>query len=69
VLDLLLHVADIDLGFEVQAFYKLSEKRQHVRRHHYIHRSLNSAWTHPEVQLDEGNYESIRSAKVNMYKY
>jgi hypothetical protein len=69
VIDLQLHVTDIDLGFEVQAFYKLSEKRQHVRRHHYIHSSLNSAWTHPELQLDEGNYKSIRSVKVNVYMY
>jgi len=52
VLDLLLHVADIDLGFEVQVFYNLSEKRQHVRRHHYIHSSLNSARTHAELQLN-----------------
>jgi len=69
VLDLLLHVADIDLGFELQASYNLSEDRQHVRRHHYIHSSLNSVRTHPELQLDLGNYASIISVKVNVYKY
>jgi len=52
VLDLLLQVADIDLGFEVQTFNNLSEERQDVRWHHYIYSSLNSAWTHPELQLD-----------------
>jgi hypothetical protein len=55
----LLHVADVNLGFEVNTCDNFVEPRQHMGRHHDVHSLLNSAWTHPETQLDVNMYTLV----------